>query len=74
MDLSDYSICAPTTEIRLIDFLPPAASVNLKCRMRRAFIDDTPTFISVSHVGGSVNAQRLMHLESGCGTKDIQIS
>lgn len=74
MDLNEYCLRAPTAEIRLLDFLPPATSGNLKCRVRRASIDDTPTFISVSHVWGSGKAERLMHLESWCGTKVIQIS
>ncbi|KAH6675115.1 heterokaryon incompatibility protein-domain-containing protein [Halenospora varia] len=61
-------------EIRLLDLLRAAASGNLRCRVRRATIGDMPSFISVSHVWGTGKAERLMHLDSGCGTKDVQIS
>lgn len=71
---SYYCLRAPTREIRLLDLLPAATSGNLRCRLRRATISDMPSFISVSHVWGTGKAERLVQLDSGCGTKDVQIS
>ena len=74
MESSYYCLREPTREVRLLDLLPAAASGNLRCGMRRATIGDLPSFISVSHVWGTRKAERIMHLEYGCGTKDVQIS
>ncbi|KAH9204701.1 hypothetical protein DL95DRAFT_257869, partial [Leptodontidium sp. 2 PMI_412] len=60
--------------IRLLDLLPAAASGNLRCHLRRVTIGDVPPFISVSHVWGTGKAERLMYLDSACGTKAVQIS
>ncbi|GAW18585.1 hypothetical protein ANO14919_080630 [Xylariales sp. No.14919] len=74
MDSNHYCLSAPTKEIRLLDLLPATASGALAARIRRFSLDDTPPYISVSHVWGDEKATNLMHIESGCGNKDIQIS
>jgi len=71
---SNYCLRAPTEEIRLLDLLPATPSGNLRCELKRVTIGNTPPFVSLSHVWGSGKSDRLMRLESGCGTKDIQIS
>jgi hypothetical protein len=45
-----YRFDAPDKEIRLLDLLPPTSSDRLPGRLTRVPIDDTPPFISVSHV------------------------
>ncbi|KAI3335352.1 hypothetical protein F4824DRAFT_489586 [Ustulina deusta] len=74
MDSNHYCLSAPTKEIRLLDLLPATASGALAARIRRFSLEDTPPYISVSHVWGDEKATNLMHIESGCGNKDIQIS
>ncbi|KAI0432787.1 heterokaryon incompatibility protein-domain-containing protein [Xylaria sp. FL1042] len=74
MDSNHYCLSSPTTEIRLLDLLPATASGTLAARIRRFSLDDTPPYISISHVWGSEKATNPLHIESGCGNKDIQIS
>lgn len=74
MESSCYCLRAPTREIRLLDLLPAAGSGNLRCRVRRATIGEMPPFISVSHVWGTGKAEKPMHLDFECGTKDVRIS
>jgi hypothetical protein len=74
MESSYCCLHAPTREIRLLDLLPATASGNLACRVRSATLGEMPTFISVSHVWGTGKAERHMHLDFGCGAKDVQIS
>ncbi|RYC53650.1 hypothetical protein CHU98_g12559, partial [Xylaria longipes] len=74
MDSNHYCLSAPTKEIRLLDLLPATASGTLAARIRRFPLDDAPPYISVSHVWGNEKAMSLMHIESGCGNKDIRIS
>ncbi|KAH6973909.1 heterokaryon incompatibility protein-domain-containing protein [Ilyonectria destructans] len=69
-----YCLSAPTKEIRLLDLLPATSSGMLSGQLRRVSIDDTPPFVSVSHVWGHEKAEALMHLESGCGNRDVPIS
>ncbi|EQL03971.1 Heterokaryon incompatibility [Ophiocordyceps sinensis CO18] len=74
MPSSHYCLSAPTKEIRLVELLPATSSGRLAGRLRRAAIDNTPPFVSVSHVWGDAMAEGRMHLESGCGNKEVQIS
>ncbi|KAI1131001.1 heterokaryon incompatibility protein-domain-containing protein [Nemania abortiva] len=74
MDSNYYCLSDATKEIRLLDLLPATASGALAARIRRFSLDDTPPYISVSHVWGGEKATSLMHIESGCGNKDVQIS
>ncbi|KAI8946130.1 hypothetical protein F4801DRAFT_593609 [Xylaria longipes] len=74
MDSNHYCLSAPTKETRLLDLLPATASGTLAARIRRFPLDDAPPYISVSHVWGNEKAMSLMHIESGCGNKDIRIS
>lgn len=69
-----YCLSAPSKEIRLLDLLPGTDSGMLAGRLRRVSIDHTPPFVSISHVWGHGKAETLMHLESGCGNKKVQIS
>ncbi|KAH6991469.1 heterokaryon incompatibility protein-domain-containing protein [Ilyonectria sp. MPI-CAGE-AT-0026] len=74
MASNHYCLSAPTKEIRLLDLLPATSSGMLSGQLRRVSIDDTPPFVSVSHVWGHEKAEALMHLESGCGNRDVPIS
>ncbi|KAI0856857.1 heterokaryon incompatibility protein-domain-containing protein [Xylaria cubensis] len=74
MDPNHYCLSAPTKEIRLLDLLPATTSKTLTARIRRFPLDDTPPYISVSHVWGEEKVTSPMHIESGCGNRDIQIS
>ncbi|KAI1736379.1 heterokaryon incompatibility protein-domain-containing protein [Xylaria scruposa] len=74
MDSNHYCLSSPTKEIRLLDLLPATTSKTLTAKIRRFSLDDTPPYISVSHVWGDEKVTSLMHIESGCGNRDIQIS
>lgn len=69
-----YCLKTPTKEIRLLDLLPGTSCGRLQGRVARVPINDTPPFVSVSHAWGEKKAEGLMHLESRCGDKDVQIS
>ncbi|TRX89853.1 hypothetical protein FHL15_009286 [Xylaria flabelliformis] len=74
MDSNHYCLSAPTKEIRLLDLLPATTSKTLTARIRRFPLDNTPPYISVSHVWGDEKVTNPLHIESGCGNRDIQIS
>ncbi|UNI13628.1 hypothetical protein JDV02_000353 [Purpureocillium takamizusanense] len=69
-----YCLTAPSKEIRLLDLLPGTVTGMLSGRLRRVPIDKTPPFVSISHVWGQEKAEAFMHLESGCGNKDVPVS
>lgn len=74
MDDIHYRFDAPDKEIRLLDLLPPTSSGRLAGRLSRVPIDDTPPFISVSHVWGTEKAATPMHVESGSCSMEVTIS
>ncbi|KAK4071783.1 hypothetical protein Purlil1_13331 [Purpureocillium lilacinum] len=69
-----YCLTAPAKEIRLLDLLAGTSAGTLSGRLRRVSIDSTPPFVSVSHVWGQGKPDTVMHLESGCGNKEVPIS
>ncbi|KAI3319703.1 heterokaryon incompatibility protein-domain-containing protein [Xylariaceae sp. AK1471] len=74
MDSNHYCLSDSTKEIRLLDLLPATASGTLAARLRRCSLDDTPPYVSISHIWGHEKAVNPMHIEWGCGNKDLQIS
>ncbi|KAK7415674.1 hypothetical protein QQX98_005706 [Neonectria punicea] len=69
-----YCLREPAYELRLLDLLPATPSGHLLGRVRRFNIDSPPAFVSVSHVWGDKKADRPISLQSGCGSKELQIS
>lgn len=74
MDSSHYCLRDPTREIRLLDLVSAGDRGDVEGRIRRVAIDNIPSFVAVSHVWGDKKPDRSICLDSGCGSKYIQIS
>jgi hypothetical protein len=74
MGSTHYCPKALTEEIRLLDLVSPCELVYIEGCIRRTTICDATPFVAVSHVWGDREPGPRMRLDSGCGSKDAQIS
>ncbi|CAJ2505612.1 Uu.00g130060.m01.CDS01 [Anthostomella pinea] len=74
MNSSHYCLSDPSREIRLLDLLPASPPGILRGRIRRATVGNAPVFVAVSHVWGQEDREAPMLLDSGCGTRLVQVS
>jgi len=74
MGSSHYCLSDPSQDIRLLDLVPAKELDDVEGRIRRVTVDNTPPFVAVSHVWGDRKSDRIIRLESGCGSKYAHIS